>query len=254
LAEQLPYTAAVKILALDTSSPTGSIAVLENEEVVGVISTRTEEAFSSRIFRHLEFLLEELSLSLNEFDLFSVVAGPGSFTGLRVGITAVKGWSEVFGKPIAAVSGLEALVAQSHSGARVLVPVTDARRGQFYFAVYERDGARNGSKGAASLKEEGVATSEELMMAIAEYKGQDDLAILTPLPELLFERVPDLRNRNGAAPKISIERTTNLLAPLAGQLGYLQAQRGQLTESLTLDANYIRRSDAEMNWKGPRDR
>jgi tRNA threonylcarbamoyladenosine biosynthesis protein TsaB len=105
----------VLTLALDTSSPAGSLAVLRDERVIGTVSTWTDEIYSSRMFRHLDFLLGELSLGLQAFDLFAVAAGPGSFTGLRVGLAAAKGWSEVFRKPIAAVSALEAIAAQSHS-------------------------------------------------------------------------------------------------------------------------------------------
>ena len=79
-----PIIVLVLILALDTSSPTGSLAVLRDENVIGVVSTLAEETYSSRMFRHLEFLLQELSLKLDQFDLFAVAAGPGSFTGLRV--------------------------------------------------------------------------------------------------------------------------------------------------------------------------
>ncbi len=127
-------------LALDTSSPAGSLAVLRDEKVIGTVSTWTDEIYSSRMFRHLEFLLKELSLGLEQFDLFAVAAGPGSFTGLRVGLAAVKGWSEVYGKPIAAVSGLEAVAAQSHSSSYWVVPALDAHRGQIYFGMYRRTG------------------------------------------------------------------------------------------------------------------
>ena len=75
----------VLILSLDTSSPSGSVAILRDDLTLGVISTRAEENYSSRMFRHLEFLLSDLTLRLQDFDLFAVSAGPGSFTGLRVG-------------------------------------------------------------------------------------------------------------------------------------------------------------------------
>ena len=83
----------VLILALDTSSPTGSVAVVEDSRLLAVISTTTDEPYSSRIFRQLEFLLNELHLRLDQFDLFAVNAGPGSFTGLRVGLTTSKAWA-----------------------------------------------------------------------------------------------------------------------------------------------------------------
>src|SRR5579862_1229753 len=128
----------VLILAVDTSSPCGSLAVLRDRKVIGTVSTWTDEIYSSRMFRHVEFLLQELSLRLEEFDVFAVATGPGSFTGVRVGLTAVKGWAEVYQKPIAAISGLEAVAIQSHTRVSALVPVVDARRGQVYFGCYRR--------------------------------------------------------------------------------------------------------------------
>src|ERR1700689_5881079 len=88
------------------------------------------------MFRHLEFLLSDLSLKLDQFDVFAVSAGPGSFTGLRVGLTAAKGWAEVYRKPVVGVSALEAVAVQARGGNTVLVPALDARRGQIYFGVY----------------------------------------------------------------------------------------------------------------------
>ena len=89
---------------------------------------------------------------MDQIDVFAVAAGPGSFTGLRVGLTAVKAWAEVHGKPIAAVSGLEAIAAESLaakapgvSSAHFIAPFLDARRGQLFGAIYRRDsGDRDG--------------------------------------------------------------------------------------------------------------
>src|SRR5580698_7384724 len=127
------------ILAVDTSARIGSVAILRDQEVLGEVSSDEKEPYSSRLFADLAKLLSELHLSMGEFDLFAVAAGPGSFTGLRVGLTAVKAWAEVYGKPIAAISGLEAIAAQSVSlerdlGAQagVIAPFLDARRGQVF--------------------------------------------------------------------------------------------------------------------------
>src|SRR5277367_4918041 len=156
-----PIIVLVLILALDTSSPAGSLAVIRDEKVIGVVSTMAEETYSSRMFRHLEFLLQELSLKLEQFDLFAVAAGPGSFTGLRVGLTAAKGWAEVYKKPVAGISGLGAIAAQAHSPAPILVPVLDARRGQVYFGVYRRQNEVLALEG-----EECVMSPEEFFTAI----------------------------------------------------------------------------------------
>jgi tRNA threonylcarbamoyladenosine biosynthesis protein TsaB len=235
----------VLILALDTSSPSGSLAVLRDEKVIGVVSTATGEVYSSRMFRELEFLLSELSLRMDEFDLFSVAAGPGSFTGLRVGLAAVKGWAEVYAKPIAAVSALEAVAAQAHSNAALIVPVLDARRGQLYFGLYRRTGSGRECRLALD-GEEYVMTPAEFFEALRNRAAGAEFAIVTPQPELFSDVLSqsEIANLNAR-----IDPASSVLAPFIGQIGFSLAQRGELADPLTLDANYVRRTDAELHWK-----
>jgi tRNA threonylcarbamoyladenosine biosynthesis protein TsaB len=236
----------VLVLALDTSSPSGSLAVLRDEKVVGVVSTATGEVYSSRMFRELEFLLGELSLRMEEFELFAVAAGPGSFTGLRVGLAAVKGWAEVYRKPIAAVSALEAVAVQAHSNAGLIVPVLDARRGQVYFGLYRRATGGAGEIRLVLDGEEYVMTPAEFFEALRERGGGAEFAIVTPQPELFSggasrDEIAVLRG--------AVEPASSVLAPFIGQLGSQLARRGVLADPLTLDANYVRRTDAELHWK-----
>jgi tRNA threonylcarbamoyladenosine biosynthesis protein TsaB len=236
----------VLVLALDTSSPSGSLAVLRDEKVVGVVSTATGEVYSSRMFRELEFLLGELSLRMDEFELFAVAAGPGSFTGLRVGLAAVKGWAEVYRKPIAAVSALEAVAVQAHSNAGLIVPVLDARRGQVYFGLYRRATGGAGEIRLVLDGEEYVMTPAEFFEALRDRGADAEFAIVTPQPEL-FSGVAsrdEIASLRGA-----VEPASSVLAPFIGQLGFQQARRGVLADPLTLDANYVRRTDAELHWK-----
>jgi len=242
----------VLTLALDTSSPAGSLAVLRDEKVIGTVSTWTDEIYSSRMFRHLEFLLKELSLRLEEFDLFAVAAGPGSFTGLRVGLAAVKGWAEVYGKPIAAVSGLEAVATQSHSGLSLVVPVLDAHRGQVYFGRYRRT-AEPGENRLALEGEECVMTPEEFIESLHAQGGGSYYAIATPAPALISGAVSRYETAHAAGGRIRVDEVSAVLAPYVGRLGCLRAQRGEVVDSLTLDANYVRRTDAELHWKAPKE-
>lgn len=232
---------AMLILSVDTSTQAGSLAVLRDARVVGEVSTWVEETYSSRMFRHLEFLFRELSLNLQQVELFAVAAGPGSFTGLRVGLTAVKGWAEVYGRPIAAVSGLEAVAAQAHAKESLLVPVLDARRGQIYASLYERRGRELLRRG-----DEVVMTPGEFLESLRNQAGGAPLAFVSPTPEAIAAPIAQSPFRGSV-----IEAVCTVLAPIIGRLGFARAQRGELVDALTLDANYIRRSDAELLWKGP---
>jgi len=243
----------VLILSLDTSSPAGSVAILRDDLTLGVISTRAEENYSSRIFRHLEFLLSDLTLNLADFDLFAVSAGPGSFTGLRVGLTAAKGWAEVYRKPVVGVSALEAVAFQARSRA-VLIPALDARRGQIYFGVY-----RTAAAGLALDGEEFVVTPEEFaerLGALAHLgkgdgvhggNGVSGFSIVTPDAPVVA--VVSRLTSNLAASFAGLEIVSSVLAPSIGRIAHARALRGQVSDALTLDANYVRRTDAEMRWK-----
>lgn len=241
------------ILSLDTSSLSGSVAILRDDLTLGVISTRADENYSSRMFRHLEFLLSDLSLKLDDFDVFAVSAGPGSFTGLRVGLTAAKGWAEVYRKPVVGVSALAAVAFQAAGGSAVLVPALDARRGQVYFGVYQTT-----AKGLALDGEEFVVTPEEFaekLGALAHSRdgGPDGgksggvFTIVTPdasVAELVSRLTPQFSTEFAG-----LDIVSSVLAPSIGRIAHARALRGDVSDALTLDANYVRRTDAEMKWK-----
>lgn len=228
------------VLAIDTATPGGGLAILEDSRILGVVSMHVAETYSSRLFRHLEFLLSETRLELRSMGLFAVAAGPGSFTGLRVGLTAVKGWAEVLAKPIASVSGLEAVAALARGGLGLLAPVLDARRGQIYAGLY-----RESAQGLERQGDERVMSAEEFLETLPVPSGGAAPTFVTPSPELLAEPLARSAFRGCA-----IERVSTVLAPVIGQLGMERARRGDVVDSLHLDANYIRRSDAELLWKG----
>ena len=245
-------------LALDTSTPAGSLAILEHSQVLGALMTSSAENYSTRMFRHLDFLLGELQLKIADFDLFSVNSGPGSFTGLRVGLTAVKGWAELYGKPIAAITGLEAVAEGVHAPGSLIASALDARRGELYGALYRRvrpaaDDAANPSLGEWRLErigEETVMPSEKFIAYVqknAVHEAANKSVVFATLsPEVVAKAL-----KESSAPHWPIEQIPNLLAPAIGRIGCSRAKRGEVVDALHLDANYIRRSDAELLWKGP---
>jgi tRNA threonylcarbamoyladenosine biosynthesis protein TsaB len=233
----------MRILAVDTGTPSGSLAALEDWRVLGLVATDVEETYSSRMFRQLEFLLRELAVEVRQFDLYAVVAGPGSFTGLRVGLTAVKGWAEVYGKPIAAVSGLEAVAAQAAGESAWVAPVMDARRGQIYGGLYRRGETRD--EGLVRAGDEVVMTAAEFLAELAGRTGGATPVFATPTPGVLASALEASVFRGAR-----VEQVSPILAPVVGRLGCEKARRGETVDALRLDANYIRRSDAELLWKG----
>jgi tRNA threonylcarbamoyladenosine biosynthesis protein TsaB len=238
------------ILALDTSSRIGSIAVLQDRQVLGEISSRDETPYSMRLFRDLALLQSRAQFRMDEIDVFAVGAGPGSFTGLRVGLTAVKAWAEVHGKPIAAVSGLAAIAAQAkanggqpQAGMEMLAPYLDARRGQVFGATYRR--VAGSSTAVELVGEEAILTAEEFLSLVKGNLGAAHSLLVSPTPDVLPRALVDL-----ILPGARIEEVSAILAPAIGRLAFDQARCGELVDPLGLDANYIRRTDAEVFWKG----
>lgn len=242
----MPYTETPLItLAIDTTTPGGSTAVLRDERVIGSFSTWTDETYSSRMFRQVAFLLEELGIGLDHVDLFAAASGPGSFTGLRVGLAAVKGWAEVYGKPVVGVSALEAIAEESRSGASVLVPTFDARRGEVYFGVYRREGVSEAS-GLAPVGEHSSATPGDFLKGLRERMGTEAFTIVTPTPEVLQ---PALEGNEALGEGIRVEVVPNILAPVVGLLAMRRSRSGLAGDALSLEANYVRRTDAELKFK-----
>jgi tRNA threonylcarbamoyladenosine biosynthesis protein TsaB len=129
----------MRILAADTSSQHGSVCVVDGRELLGEVRLASSMQHSEHFFRAVEFLFQHIPLRLADIDLFVAARGPGSFTGLRVGLAAMNGFAAAHGKPGAGITTLEALAWKTGvEGA--LVPTIDARRGEIYGAVYRRSG------------------------------------------------------------------------------------------------------------------
>jgi tRNA threonylcarbamoyladenosine biosynthesis protein TsaB len=236
------------ILAIDTSTRMGSAAVLRGAEVLAEVSGYEETAYSARLFRDVALLQDRAKFRMNQIDVFAVAAGPGSFTGLRVGLTAVKAWAEVHGKPIAAISGLEAIAAESLIGVapdasnpHFIAPFLDARRGQIFGAIYRR--ISGDAMGLALASDESILSVDEFL-ELVKGKSPQALELVSPTPDVLT--AARLRE---ALPGSRILQVSAALAPAIGRLGFERAKRGDLVDSIRLDANYVRRSDAESAWK-----
>src|SRR5436305_13153346 len=130
----------VIVLAIDTCDSRGSVAVLRDATVLNVLAHESEEDYSSWLLPAVGECLKACGLRMEGADAYVAAAGPGSFTGVRVGLTAVKAWAEVYGKPIVAVSRLRALAMEASGGAALVAAFANAQRGQVFGASYQREG------------------------------------------------------------------------------------------------------------------
>src|SRR5687768_13691628 len=128
----------MRILAVDTSSERGSICISDSGEVVGEVRLSASLQHSERLFASIEFLFKYLPFQLSDVDLFVAGRGPGSFTGLRVGLAAIEGFAAAFEKSGAGVSTLEAVAWSAGETASLIASTIDARRGEVYGGLYRR--------------------------------------------------------------------------------------------------------------------
>lgn len=126
------------VLALDTSARTGALALAQDGKILSTRRVESPDGLASVLFQEIQALLAKQGLQTSDVDLWAPASGPGSFTGIRVGLTAAKSLAEVHGKLVVPISNLDALAAAAPSG-RARAAVLDARRQEVYGAVYGPD-------------------------------------------------------------------------------------------------------------------
>jgi tRNA threonylcarbamoyladenosine biosynthesis protein TsaB len=126
----------MRVLALDTATEIGAIALVEEDTLLAQTQLRVEKTHSQNLWRTIRFLLAETGWGLEQIDLWAVSTGPGSFTGVRIGLATVKGLAWVTQKPVIGVSTLEVLAYSVTPTAYLICPILDARHQEVYFAFY----------------------------------------------------------------------------------------------------------------------
>jgi tRNA threonylcarbamoyladenosine biosynthesis protein TsaB len=232
----------VIVLSIDTCDTRGSVAVLRDESVLALLPHETRDDYSSWLLSAVNKALRDADLRMCEVDGYAAAAGPGSFTGVRVGLTTVKAWVEVYGKPVAAISRMEGIAAQARDPAEYVAAFIDAQRGQVFGAVYQRKG-----NGLARVGEEMVIAPGKFIQTAAELANGKKILWVSP-DGGLFEAEPAWKEREKRGE--NIERASAILASIIGRIGLRRLLDGKATDALGLDANYVRRSDAEIFWKG----
>lgn len=153
----------MRILSIDTASTTGSVAVVAGETLLTEFTIARQETHSRRLMNMIEGALEMAGLGLADMDGLAFTRGPGSFTGLRIGLSVVKGLAIVTGKPLAGVSSLEVLAHQAPDKSRLICPMMDARNKEVYFAGY-----RFSESGFRRVKDEAALSPEAAADRITE--------------------------------------------------------------------------------------
>jgi tRNA threonylcarbamoyladenosine biosynthesis protein TsaB len=219
------------LLVTDTSGKNGSVALARAADGPKPDGVQVIEAvqlaggtFSALLVPQIAALLAKHGFRKTDLDALVVVSGPGSFTGLRVGLAAIKGLAEILNKAIVPVSLLEAIALASGLQGRVLAAL-DAGRGDIYAGKYEVTGD------TAKVLGESVLSPEEFLSAAREW------APATPV-----ENLATLARSNGLQ-AIHLE---SLGMDIIARLGWQKLRAGKTITPEQLEANYVRRSDAEI--------
>ena len=218
------------LLVTDTSGRNGSVALARAEDrlsdEVHVIESAalTGGTFSAQLVPQIAALLAKHGFTKTQIDAFIVVSGPGSFTGLRVGLAAIKALAEILAKPIVAVSLLEVLALAGGGNGKVISAI-DAGRGELYAGEYEF------ANGATRLIREKLLSKEEFL----ESAGGSSVVTVD------LSLAAQARTAGLAALPVD-----TISSEMIARLGWRKLRSGETIDPAQLDANYIRRTDAEI--------
>jgi len=227
----------MKVLGIDTSTSCGSVGLINDGEVISDYLLNIHGTHSERLLGAIELVLREARCPIEGIDGWTISLGPGSFTGLRIGLSTVKGLAFATGKPVAGVSTLDVLASQIASTPHLICPILDARKKEVYTAFY-----RYGE--ACSLKRLSpyqTMSPEDLVQKIKEqtiflgdgvktYRG----FLLNSLPSWSIFPPAPLHFPHGS---------------MVAKLGSELLQKGEGLDISTLIPIYVRSSEAEMKWK-----
>jgi len=221
------------ILAVDTTTPSGSVALLDDDALLGEANVESAATHSARLLRSVDFLLGAHGRDVQDVDAFAVAVGPGSFTGIRIGIGAVKSLAFASGKPAAPVSTLLALAAKLASeGGRLVCPLLDAKKEEIYAGLFEARKA-----GLAELISQGAYGPDEFFARLPPRRviafAGSGLAVYRA------KLLPYVRD------KARFPRRSSFIAAEVGRIGKEMILEGKGVGAASLEPLYFRRSQAE---------
>lgn len=224
----------MKLLMVDTATIVASAAVIDDDRLMAETIVNYRRKHSEKMLPAIDHMLQDSGLSIQEIDVFGVVNGPGSFTGLRIGMATVKGFAQALHKPMVTVSTLEALAANLYCADGLVCPVLDAQRQQVYAAAY-----RSTVGSLQTVLSERVCTVDVLADILEDHAGP--IYFVGDGVKKYGEHLCELLSEGVCAPPfIRMNRASS-----AAQIGMQKIAAGQTTDCMQATLNYIRKSSAE---------
>jgi tRNA threonylcarbamoyladenosine biosynthesis protein TsaB len=246
----------MKILAIETSTMLGGIAVADDSAgLIAEMRLNVKSTHSERLMTEIDHVLQQSGLTAHDIDIFGVAIGPGSFTGLRIGLSTAKGFSYATGKPIVSVPTLEAFAWNFPYCRHPVCIMLDARKGEVYAALFQWTG-----DGFIRLMSEASVKAEKLMEKITSgtlplpsakageegfvekqivFAGEGALLYRNKIEAMIGKRAVF------ASPEKMIPSPANVAS-----IGIQKTLQGEFSEPVSLVPIYIRRSEAEIKWHG----
>jgi len=224
------------ILGIETSTKTGSVAIVCEKSIVAQYSLNIEVTHSERLMATVDRVLSDTGIPISRINGFAVAIGPGSFTGLRIGVSTVKGLALATGKPVAAVPTLKALAWNVPYTAYTICTILDARKNEVYAALYQYDRTDLAQK------------MPETVISLAKLSGQiSGMTVFTGEASLVYHDT--LEKLFGARALFAPLTAVLPSAAAIAEIGYGMISHGRHADTDSLTPLYIRRPEAEVAWE-----
>lgn len=231
----------MKILAIDTSTMLGGIAIMDESLLIAESRLNVKSTHSERLMTEIEHCLKQSGIKISDIDVFAVATGPGSFTGLRIGLSTVKGFSYATGKQIVSVPTLEALAWNFPYSRYPVCTMLDARKKEVYAALFKWEG-----ENLIRLTNETSAKPEEFARDALRVTHDDKFIFAGEGAVLYRDKIIEAMGEKAifASPEKTVPSPANVAV-----LGLKKAKAGEFSEPVSLIPIYIRKSEAEVKWK-----
>lgn len=228
----------MNILAVDTSANVASVALLCSGKLMGEGMLNNKKTHSEKLMPMIDTILKDSDTDITDIDLFAVANGPGSFTGLRIGVSTVKGLAHAVNKPIVGISTLEGLAFNLFDTGGLISPIMDARRSQVYNAAYRWE---NGV-----FKEVIPPRAIALEDCINDFKNEKKVYFLGDGAAVHKDKIyGQMGERAVFVPANSINQRASSLAVLAEK----KAMEGKTDDYISLMPFYLRKPQAEREYE-----
>jgi tRNA threonylcarbamoyladenosine biosynthesis protein TsaB len=230
----------MKILAIETSTMLGGIAIMDESVLIAESRLNVKSTHSERLMTEIEHCLKQSGVKISDIDVFAVATGPGSFTGLRIGLSTVKGFSYATGKPIVSVPTLEALAWNFPYSRYPVCTMLDARKKEVYAALFKWEG-----ENLIRLTNETSAKPEEFVRDALRVTHDDKFIFAGEGAALYRDKIIEALGEKAifASPEKTVPSPANIAV-----LGLKKAKAGEFSEPVSLIPMYIRKSEAEVKW------